>query len=291
MKARAGVPVPPTPDRGRGAPPGHPAADVVPPQRQSFVRRHPGRVRAIAFAVSIALHLLVVALYPPFEVSFGSFDPAAGGDAAEIDGIEVIQLVETAESESPREPEVVAPTESPLPPVTLPLPQGDDLAPSVTVTPPDAGPGAAERLRPTTRTEELWMPLTAEATALSDEELVRNLIYRRLAEFNDSMAIQAAREARGTDWTYTDDDGNRWGITPGQLHLGSITIPLPFGFGTPAGASDDRLDQLIMEREIQRAAGLLQRDQTIRERAAAIKARIDAERARRGVVPDSAGNR
>lgn len=258
-------------------------------QERSWARRHPGRVRAVAFGASAVVHLLALLFYPAIEVRFGEVDSAPDAGPAEVAGIEVVNLEELSEEvESPLEPEELT-TESATPVVPLPDAPGEDLAPRVEVSAPDPGPSAAERLRPATLSEELWIPLVPDAMALSDQELVRNLVYRRLAAFNDSMAVRAARAAQGTDWTYTDDEGNRWGISPGQLHLGSITVPLPFSFGNPTGASDDQLDRLFMDREIQRAAGLLRTDQTIRERAAAIKARIDAERARRSMAGDTLG--
>jgi hypothetical protein len=30
----------------------------------------------------------------------------------------------------------------------------------------------------------------------------------------------------------TDDQGNRWGVSEGKLHLGSLTLPLPVTFGS-----------------------------------------------------------
>ncbi|MEK9500551.1 hypothetical protein [Gaopeijia maritima] len=283
---------PPSPPSGRAPAVGRGARDPDPyAQERSWARRHPGRVRAIAFGASAALHLLALLFYPAIEVRFGEVDSAPDGGPAEVEGIEVVNLQELSdEVEAPLDPEELA-SESFTPLVPLPEAPGEDLAPQVEVAAPDPGPSAAERLRPATLSEELWIPLVPDAMALSDQELVRNLVYRRLAAFNDSMAVRAARAAQGTDWTYTDDEGNRWGISPGQLHLGSITVPLPFSFGNPTGASDDQLDRLFMDREIQRAAGLLRTDQTIRERAAAIKARIDAERARRGMAGDTLGGR
>lgn len=284
MKAPSGVPVPP-PRAGH-----RPTAEAgAHEQRRSYPRRHPARVRAITLVASVAIHLLVFYLPSSFDAPVGSPDAFSTSATAPLAGIEIVNLIESDAVASPEEPDVSLQTATSTPTVSLPGAPGDDLEPRVRIEAPDPGPTAAERLRPATRTEELWIPLTVEATTLSDQELIHNLVYRRLAEFNDSMAVRAARAARGTDWTYTDDEGNRWGVSPGQLHLGSITIPLPFSFGTPGGASGDRLDQLLMEREIQRAAGLLETDRTIRERAAAIKARIDEERARRGVRPDSVG--
>ena len=53
----------------------------------------------------------------------------------------------------------------------------------------------------------------------------------RLEVLNDSAAAAAEAAAEATDWTYTDEEGRRWGISPGKLHLGDLTLPLP-SFGT-----------------------------------------------------------
>ncbi|MEQ9568580.1 MAG: hypothetical protein RLN75_00185, partial [Longimicrobiales bacterium] len=242
---------PSTPSGGDRGP-----SDREPPgQVQPWSRRHPGRVRAVAFIASAVVHLLALLLYPAITVRFGEFDPA--GETAgpvEVEGMEVVNLQEAAEDdlEAPTAPEDALVPEAVAPVVTLPAAPGEDLTPTVEVAPPAEGASAADRLRPATYEEELWMPLVPDAVALTEQELLRSVVYRRLQAFNDSMAILAARAAEGTDWTYTDEDGNRWGISPGKLHLGSITIPLPFSFGAPAGASDDLLDAMAIDREIQR---------------------------------------
>ncbi len=282
------VEAPPPPSGGGRDPSGPGAGEQV----QSWSRRNPGRVRAVAFAVSALLHLLALLLYPTFTVQFGEFDPAAEAEGLVVmEGMEVVNLQETApdELEAPARPDEEIQAEPTVPVVPLPAAPGDDLTPTVEVAPPPPGASAADRLRPATFEEDLWMPLVAEAVTLTERELLRSVIYRQLEAFNDSMAIRAARAAEGTDWTFTDEDGNRWGISPGKLHLGSITIPLPFSFGASPGASDDLLDALAFDREIQRAAGQLETDATIRERAAAIRARVDAERerARRAAAGDT----
>ena len=300
MTAPSGSLAPPAPrtdpdpsGTGPGAtPPGPPGRGET--EGVHWSRRHPGRVRAVGFAVSAAVHLIALLLYPSLTIRFGELDPSVDADAPmEVEGMEVVNLQELTadELDAPDTPEETVTPEAVLPSVPrVPLP-GEDLAPVAPRPPVQGGRSAAERLRPATREEGLWIPLVPEAVTLTEGEILRSLIYDQLEAFNDSMAIRAAQAARGTDWTYTDDEGNRWGISPGRLHLGSITIPLPFSFGAPTGASDDALDAMMMDREIRRAAGQLDADATVEERAAAIRARIDAERerARREARPDTAG--
>ena len=287
MKAPAPPREPPSPASGPvAARPSGPRADSLGDEgwTRPWSRRHPGRVRAIGFAISAAVHVFVLFLYPAITVRFGEMDPTIDPTApSSVEGMEIVNLqaFESDEIDAPAEPEA----ELNPPPVALTVPTislpGEDLPPAGPPAPPGSGLTTADRLRPATYEENLWMSLVPEAATLSEKEILQGLIYGQLEAFNDSMAIRAARAARGTDWTYTDEDGNRWGISPGKLHLGKLTIPLPFSFGTSAGASDDLLDALWMDRQIARSAGLLEADATIRERAAAIRARVDEERARR----------
>jgi hypothetical protein len=255
------------------------------PRRWS--RRHPGRVRAIGFAISAAVHVIALLLYPTITVRFGEMDPTIDPSATSVpQGMEIVNLQEFEADELDAPPEPEAELNPPPVAVTVPLiaSPGEDRPPAGPLPPPGSGITAADRLRPATYEETLWIALVPEAATLSEQEILQGLISGQLEAFNDSMAIRAASAARGTDWTYTDEEGNRWGISPGKLHLGKFTIPLPFSFGTSAGASDDLQDALWMDREIARAAGLLEADATIRERAAAIRARVDEARARRAAA-------
>ena len=59
-----------------------------------------------------------------------------------------------------------------------------------------------------------------EAFELTDAEFMQLQLAGRLEEWSDSVALALAAENALTDWTTTDDQGRRWGISPGQLHLG-----------------------------------------------------------------------
>jgi hypothetical protein len=124
----------------------------------------------------------------------------------------------------------------------------------------------------------------------------------RLGFLNDSIAAEAERAAGATDWTYTDDEGNRWGISPGKIHLGSVTLPLPFSFAGNTGTYEERQDREYIDAELARGAAAAAVWATIRERAEAIRERRDREReeartrdiTRRGprrAVPDTTGGR
>lgn len=259
----------------------------VPP---SSARRSPGVVRWVGFGVSAILHVVVLLLYSSIDVRFGRFQP--GNEVAVPEGaggIQVINLEEvgTEATDRPDEPEERA-TPVPVAPRIADVPSGEeDLAPGTPRVPTPRGRTAAERLQPGTNDGRLWSGFDDDITALTAEQRIENLMAAEIMDLIDAMEVAAAREEAALDWTYTDDEGNRWGVSPGKLHLGKITLPLPFGFGVPPGASQDVMRRYMQDSEIRRAAGQLRIDETLKERARAIRARRDAERQRERAGQDS----
>jgi hypothetical protein len=92
-----------------------------------------------------------------------------------------------------------------------------------------------------------------------------------ILDMNDSAAVAAARSA--IDWTFTDEDGGRWGVSQGGIHLGDITIPFPFSFGAAPGSEAAR--RAWMDAEIDRAAGSAAARENLDERIRAIRERLD----------------
>ena len=135
---------------------------------------------------------------------------------------------------------------------------------------------AAERLRPAHRDPRLWVPLPEEIVGLSEAQQVQFELDLAIAAIVDSMAVLVAAGRRATDWTYTDAQGRRWGVSPGQLHLGGITIPLPFAFSAPQTAEVTR--RIAQDAEIAGQADRAAAHATLQDRAAEIRRRRDAER-------------
>jgi hypothetical protein len=209
-------------------------------------------------------------LFPLLDPSDSDFLLPVGTVVA--DGIEVIQVIEI---------DVLEDVEPPDAPEFDPVQQREVVitTPGVRDTPvtdfAEPGISAAERLRPHLTDRRLWAPLPRELLELSLEQREELALAGRLAEWYDSVSAAAAAEAAWTDWTFTDADGDRWGVSDGLLHLGGLAIPLP-SFAPPPGPARDRAWQWS---EIARQGNAMAVQQTVRDRMEAIRARRDAERA------------
>lgn len=226
-----------------------------------------------AFALSAALHVLGILAYPYL---FPSIQPGAAvfrypAESADPGGIEVLRIVEvdaTQDPESPEDPEEIEPVEA----EAAVSEQDFSDAPTIELTRP--GLTAAERLRPRLTDRRLWAPLPPEFSRLTLEQREELLIAGRLAEWIDSVSVEAAAEARFTDWTFTDGDGDRWGISDGQLHLGSVSLPIP-EFAAPPSAARE---YLLQWDEIARQGSAIRIQESVQDRIDAIRARRDRER-------------
>jgi hypothetical protein len=110
-------------------------------------------------------------------------------------------------------------------------------------------------------------------------ESVRERVAGTLKTYNDSVAAELAAAERATDWTVKDKDGKRWGVSPGKLHLGDITIPLPVAFATPPGRRDDVAARNRSYNEIENQAMRAQLKDSFDDRVKAIRERKERERA------------
>lgn len=125
------------------------------------------------------------------------------------------------------------------------------------------------------RNADVWQrPPPALPGELTPAERVDQRIASRLGEYNDSVAAEAEARARALDWTTTDAEGRRWGISPGQIHLGSVTLPLPFALAS----TPEAVARVGTWNEIQAQAAREQGRGVFNDRVKAIRARIDAER-------------
>ena len=226
-----------------------------------------------AFALSAAIHIIGILVYPYL---FPSIQPDGvvfiyPAESSENGGIEVLRIVEVdvlQDLENPEDPEEIETVEA----EAAVSEQDFRDTPAIELMRP--GLTAAERLRPRLTDRRLWAPLPPEFRRLTLEQREELAIAGRLAEWIDSVAAEAAAEARFTDWTFTDGDGDRWGISDGQLHLGSVTLPIP-EFAAPPGAARE---YLLQWDEIARPGTAIRIQESVQDRIDAIRERRDRER-------------
>jgi len=270
-----------------------PAGSAVPPSDRGAGYRRPGvshrSALRVGLTISLALHVLaVVAFSRLLQVPAGGPIPAAapraGGQA--VQGMRVIRLreVETT-GERPSAPAEVRRTEAPA--VNPGVPDVSDTNRPGIVAP---SPSAAERLRPHLSDSRLWAPLDPDLNELTMEQRIELELAGRITEWQDSMSAIADAQRALTDWTTTDSQGRKWGVSEGKLHLGGLTLPLPFSFGTPVGQRDAAARRAWEWEEIQRGAQTGAMRDSWKERAQAIRERRDKERAAQQ-KPDTSGVR
>lgn len=270
------------PARRASSPPGRGA------RSRSTIRAH-RRATWIAFGISALVHLAVILVYPSLmereiENPVPFLLPNAGASQQGMEAIVLVEVDELDEPERPPEPDEPEDIRAPVAPDTRPdLGEG---AGDVLVPP---SPTAAERLRADLSDRRLWSPIPEEALELTLKQRLELELAARIAAANDSAAAADAAARRATDWTYTDDEGRRWGVSPGQLHLGDVTLPLPFSFGVNPAMRDAANRRAWEWQEIERGAAAGLRRDSWKERAAAIRERRDRERA--AAKPDTSGVR
>jgi hypothetical protein len=148
---------------------------------------------------------------------------------------------------------------------------------------------AAERLRPQMGDPRLWAPLERALLDLSDVERAEIILRSMVLDWNDSLAVAVALSGDATDWTFTDEEGKRWGLSPGRLHLGDFSIPLPLSFQVPAGRREEFARRDWEMRDILRGTATAEVRRSWAERAREIRQRMDEERARAGTPPSPGG--
>jgi hypothetical protein len=134
-----------------------------------------------------------------------------------------------------------------------------------------------ERLRPGTPDLRLWT-IDPRLTQLNADQIIKLELLWMIIDANASAAAAAAAARALSDWTYTDEQGKRWGFADGKVYLGDLVIPFPFSFGAPPNS--DAAHRAWVDREIDRAAGAAAARASLNERIKAIRARVDEERRR-----------
>lgn len=123
-------------------------------------------------------------------------------------------------------------------------------------------------------------PTPVPEAPVEDVDRYRQHFEGRIQALNDSLAGEAERRRRATDWTVTDRNGRKWGINERGPVVGGRNVPLPVP--SPPRRSREQEDEARRERtqrgEIDRQAETIERDRYLRERGRAIRERADRER-------------
>jgi len=221
---------------------------VRPERRTLSVTRQRARRHRIAISsgviLSVLFHILLVRVSPLFIRYMEPGDVYRPPQPVRVEATGM-QAIEIRITEAPP----VEPQRTPEPEPEPEQPEPGELEGET-----ESSLSAAERLRPRVGDWRLWLvyPL-ARRTDLTPAERTAQLEARLqaiLEAYDDSMAAELARQAEAMDWT-VGEEGNKWGVSPEGLHLGPLTVPLPFYIG-PGRESEDMLREYG---EIQRQAG------------------------------------
>lgn len=262
-------------------------------------RRIDRRVLGPALLISAVVHALVL-FGLSFQITLQPRAPVAR--AARIvhvaPAMQAYDIVEVARDAAPIEVQVMARAPLRPQPVRPAAPaRGADAAETgdrAAAEPFDPTP-VRDRLRYRLNTPQVWRPPSEEiASEPSPQDVVQQRIAAQLGEYNDSVAAEAAAAERAMDWTVKDADGNRWGVSPGAIHLGGITIPLGNShFAVAAGRREEFEGRVRTWNELQDQAVREEARGTFKNRVKAIEERMNRERAARGAgstATDSTGN-
>jgi len=249
-------------------------------------RRDPRWLYPVALTTSALIHVVALLVFrftaPDYRAAIAAVRTERAN--APMTGIRIVQVLPMPEAPDvpvirAEEPEPEPPALAPVtPPAVTPQPG----VPSVAVTGPGPDdPGTLlDRVRTRGTDTRLWTTPAPPAPVERLDPVTEALIplYAALGALNDSMRIAAEAAERVTDWTVKDENGGRWGVTPGAIHLGKITLPLPFAFSAPPGRRDELSGRIRGWGEIQRQAGQAAVRDGFNDRVKAIRERNNAAR-------------
>jgi hypothetical protein len=195
--------------------------------------------------------------------------------------MQAYDIVEVAGEVPPIEVQVLERAPQPVRPTTPIAPDADAVAPGERATTERTDPRSVrDRLRYHLNTPQLWRPPSEQVVVEpTPQEIVQQRIAAQLGEYNDSVAAEAAAHARAMDWTVKDEEGGRWGVSPGAIHLGSITIPLGDShFAVAPGRREEFAGRVRTWNELQDQAVREEARETFKDRVKAIEERMNRER-------------
>jgi hypothetical protein len=230
------------------------------------------RVLVVGLIGSVLLHLLVLGVLGDWLIP----DPGSGAPPSPRPlllepptGLRAVDLVEVpVEVGTPERPRPRPATETPAEAeVVLAVPADSVAVPADELT-------AADRLAPRVVDPRLWRPMVILPTDPTIED-VEARVAAALELLSDSALAEAEAAIRARDWTVEDARGGRWGISPGKIHLGSLTLPLPIFVPLNVEADLEAGRWYELEQALDRSRVL----DTFQDRVRAIRERRERERA------------
>jgi hypothetical protein len=242
------------------------------------------------FTVSVVLHCAFIVFYSLGieEWYLGDIVSAPETVAGSMEGIRVIRIVETDLIEE--ESEVIE--DLPQDPILLVemIPLELDQSGDENSVEAEFELRASEILKIKNSDDRLWRKAQPEVFELNEVEIMELMLAGRLEIWVDSVYQAMEAENALTDWTKTDSEGKRWGVSPGRLHLGDVSIPLPVYFGQNSWQRERSTRKAWEDRDILNASRNIAIRSSWRERAEAIRRRKDRERENSVAPPDTIGN-
>jgi hypothetical protein len=235
----------------------------------------------VALVLSVLFHVIVL-IALRFESPLGEPPTSPSPQAVrEPAGTRIVQLRIVPEEESAIGAERERPpVEQPAARIVAPPVAGGPVPARIPETDGrDPVPTVAERISPRLGDRRLFATPAEELPEKPDALTVaRNRVEDRLAAFNDSTAAADEAARRATDWTVKDGNGGRWGVSPGKIHLGGLTLPLPVGFAPPPGRREEYAERNRRWGDIQSQRGNEATRAVADDRIKAIRERADAQR-------------
>lgn len=246
------------------------------PERRSVSTGRTGRDRTrahrralgVGLAVSGLLHVLLLVFVGSVEIGRrGVRSPPSRAEPPEGLTIIAFELLPPApEDPEPRRPEEAAPPRT----TVRATPRGPGGLPAAEPEAEEGGLTNAERLRPRLGDERLWVdfrdPIRPGSIATDRYAEAVDRLREIVRVWLDSLELSEEQRRRALDWTFGQGD-TRWGISPEGLHLGKVTIPIPFGsLFQQAGPLGREAEQAVRDLQEIRAQEIRRQVEETRER-------------------------
>lgn len=236
----------------------------------------------VGLAISIGLHAALLVLLMIGQVGVRLAPRQAPSFPAEPRWEEALRVVPTP-PRSQRTPAAGVESERAGRREPGELPTGEPVpAPEGERVPAGGGLTNAERLRPRIGDRRLWsrVPVDSLAPGLGGRYDRAEAALRRLVKaYLDSLRLSEEQRRRAREWLVGEGD-DKWGVTPEGLHLGDVTIPIPFGQLLSRGGETRREAERARAtwEMIQFQAGEIEAEEVREERLEAIRERTGRRR-------------